>query len=116
MKKTFKIIIALISIALILLVFSNNSFAIENLNYYNPEPSLEGSEKFVTKAGTVLGTIRTAGIIISILALAIIGLKYMFTSAQERADYKKEMIPFIVGCFMLMGVSALVGLIEQLNL
>ena len=40
----------------------------------------------------------------------------MFLSVQEKADYKKEMIPFVVGCFMLMGVSLLVGLIEQLNL
>ena len=114
MKRTLKIIVPLISIMLIL--FSNNVFALENPENYNPEPSLAGSESFVQKAGPVLGTIRTVGIMISIVVLAIIGLKYMFLSVQEKADYKKEMIPFVVGCFMLMGVSLLVGLLEQLNL
>lgn len=114
MKKTLKIIIPLISIILILL--SSNVFAIEDLNAYDPQESLEGSESFVKKAGPILGTIRTVGVIVSIITLAIIGLKYMFTSVQEKADYKKQALPFIVGCFMLMGVSLLVGLIEQLNL
>lgn len=114
MKKTLKIIIPLIGIILILL--SSNVFALENINNYNPEPSLEGSESFIEKVGPVLGTIRTVGILTGVIVLAIIGLKYMFTSVQERADYKKEMIPFIWGCFMLMGVSFLVGLIERLNL
>lgn len=114
MKRTLKIIVPLISIVLIL--FSGNVFALENPENYNPEPSLAGSESFVQKAGPVLGAIRTVGIMISIVVLAIIGLKYMFLSVQEKADYKKEMIPFVVGCFMLMGVSLLVGLIEQLNL
>lgn len=114
MKKILKIIIPLISIVLILL--SNTVLAIEDLNEYDPEPSLAGSESFVAKVGPVLGTIRTVGIIISVVVLSIIGLKYMFTSVQEKANYKKEMIPFVVGCFMLMGVSFLVGLIEKLDL
>lgn len=114
MKRTLKIIVPLISIMLIL--FSNNVFALENPENYNPEPSLAGSETFVQKAGPVLGAIRTVGMLTSVIVLAIIGLKYMFLSVQEKADYKKEMIPFVVGCFMLMGVSFLVGLIEQLNL
>ena len=114
MKKILKITIPLISIMLIL--FSTNVFAISDPNTFDPNPSLNGSEGFVDKAAPVLGVIRTVGILIAVIVLAIIGLKYMFMSVQEKADYKKEMIPYIVGCFMLMGVSFLVGLIEQLDL
>lgn len=116
MKKILKLKIIIPLISIVLILFSSNIFAIENLDQYDPNPSLNGSESFVQKAGPVLGAIRIIGIITAVIVLAIIGLKYMFMSIQEKADYKKEMIPYIVGCFMLMGVSFLVGLIEQLNL
>lgn len=113
MKKTITKLIILISIILIL--FSNNVFALENLNSYDPSPTLNSSDSFITKAEPILGFIQNIGMIVALIALAIIGLKYMFTSPEGKADYKKEMIPYIVGCFMLGGVSLILGIISELS-
>lgn len=114
MKKTIKIFILLISIALVL--FSSNVLAIDNLNDYDPKPSLDNSQTFLAKTAPVLGFIQNAGIITSVVVLSMIGIKWMFLSIEDKAEYKKAMFPFIVGCFMLMGVSTIVGIIESLSL
>lgn len=113
MKKTITKLI--ISISIILILFSNNVLAIGNLNQYNPQPTLNSTNSFITKASSVLGFLQNIGMIIAVIALAIIGLKYIITSPEGKADYKKEMIPYIVGCFMLGGVSLILGIIAELS-
>lgn len=51
--------------------------------------------------------------IAAIIGIAIIGLKYMLGSLEEKAEYKKTMLPYIVGCFMLMGTSIIIGIIKS---
>lgn len=114
MKKMMRKLILLISIVLVLL--STNVLALENLDDYDPQPTLNNSDSFIVKAGPVLGFIQNAGMITAVIALAIIGLKYMITSPEGKADFKKDMIPYIVGCFMLGGVSLILGIISELSL
>lgn len=106
----------IISIALtilMILTLTNNVFATAfDPEEWDPEPTVEAGGSFLERAGSALGWIRFIGIIVSVLALVIIGIKYMLASIDEKAEYKKTMIPYIIGCFMLMGVSILVGLIE----
>lgn len=110
MKKTQKILIAFISIAL---MFQTGSvYALANLNSYDPNPSINSSGSFLDKVEPILGFIRDTGMIISVVALSIIGLKYMLTSPQEKADYKKEMIPFIVGCALIGSITTILKIIE----
>ena len=110
-KKTL-IFVALI-IALIYLLTSN-TFAISNPDRWNPNPSISQGGSFLAKAGVILGWIKYIGIIIGVVMLTIIGMKYLFSSVEGKAEYKKTMIPFVVGAFMLMGVSLVVQLIESI--
>lgn len=68
---------------------------------------------FTQRASIILGYIQVIGMIVAVIGLAIIGLKYMFSSVEGKAEYKKTMMPYIVGCFMLMGTSALIGIIKS---
>ena len=106
----------IISIALIILIIftlTNNVFATSfNPDEWDPEPEIGTGGSFLERAGSALGWIQFIGIIVSVLALAVIGIKYMLGSIDEKAEYKKTMIPYVIGCFMLMGVSILIGLIE----
>ena len=94
-KKIFISIALTILIALILIspVFASTL----DPNQYNPNPSLKGSTKFVDSAEKVLGVI-----------------KYMISSVEGKAEYKKTMFPYILGCAMLGGVSLLLQLIESI--
>lgn len=67
----------------------------------------------INRVGNVLGVLRYIGIVISVVALAIIGLKYLFSSVEGKAEYKKTMIPYIIGCFLLMGTSLIIGVIQS---
>ena len=39
----------------------------------------------------------------------------MFGSVEEKADYKKSMIPYIIGIVLLLSISGIVALIANLT-
>ena len=108
----------IISIALtilMILALTNNVFATAfNPDDWDPEPTVEAGGSFLERAGSVLGWIQFIGIIVSVLALVVIGIKYMLGSIDEKAEYKKTMIPYVVGCFMLMAISVIIEIIENI--
>lgn len=76
--------------------------------------SSTNSDKFKSKVNNILAIIRTVGIILSVIALAIIGIKYMIGSIEERAEYKKTMIPYLVGVFLVFSVTTIPQLIYSI--
>ena len=59
----------------------------------------------------VVGILQTVGIVLSVIILIILGIKYMMGSAEEKADYKKSMIPYIVGAALMLAASALANIV-----
>ena len=49
--------------------------------------------------------IRLLGTFIAVGVLMIIGVKYMTGSIEEKANYKKTMMPYLIGCIFLFGAS-----------
>ena len=62
-------------------------------------------------ASTIIAVIRTVGIIVTVITLMIMGIKYMTASIEERADYKKSMIPYLIGVFIFFALSQLIPII-----
>ena len=58
-------------------------------------------------AGNIVSIITTIGIIVAIIVLLVLGIKYMMGSAAEKAEYKKTMIPYVVGAALIFAASAL---------
>ena len=54
---------------------------------------------------TVLGTIQILGSICSVMALAIIGIRYMISSIEEKAAMKGVIIYYIVGALLVFATS-----------
>ena len=114
MKKINKkhiILIALIAIT-VLITLNANVMAV-NPDDYAPSQTIT-STSFLGKAGIVLGWIKYIGILVSVIALTIIGIKYLFSSVEGKAEFKKAMLPYILGCFLLVGISLVIGLIENI--
>lgn len=111
--KTGKKLIIFISLmSIIVLNLISTSVLAVNPDAYAPSQQIN-SPTFLGRAGIVLGWIKYLGILISVIVLAIIGLKYLFGSVEGKAEYKKSMVPYVIGCFLLMGVSLVVALIES---
>lgn len=113
-KRNKKIIFSLALIALVIGILTNNVFADTfDPDYYNPNPEIDNGS-FLVKAGVVLGKIQYIGIIIAVVTLVIIGLRYMLCSVAEKAEYKKTMLSFVVGCFLLISISLVIGIVARL--
>lgn len=81
-------------------------------NNYNPGGTV-GSEKVQNIAGNILAIVRNVGVAISIVALSIIGIKYMLGSVEQKAEYKKSLIPFAVGVIMLVAGTTVVTFVNE---
>ena len=66
----------------------------------------------VQKVGkSILGIVQVVGSIAAVIILVVIGIKYMLGSAEERAEYKKTMIPYLVGAVLIFAASNIAGMI-----
>ena len=119
MKTNKKILILLLILLLCTLTFeatvkAAGSGDITDLDYYRPSDTGMNSE-LKDKAGTVLGIIQTVGSVVSVIALAVIGIKYMLGSVEEKAEYKKTMMPYIIGAIMVFATSNIVSILYNLG-
>ena len=109
-----KIIIILMLVVAIISI-NTFAFAIDNPSFYEPNKiSDQDSKKAGEITGNVLATIKTIGICLSVVILTIIGLKYIFCSLEEKAAYKENMIPYIVGCFLLASATTIPSIVYDL--
>lgn len=117
-KKT-KLIIALIVLSIMLLLFipivnadNGGNF---NPNAYSPSGLTENdTDKAISIVAPIFGAIRIIGIVISIIMVIYLGIRYMIGSVEERAEYKKTMIPMIIGMIFLFATSTIVGIIADI--
>ncbi len=61
-----------------------------------------------------MGGVQGVGSIVSVLALVIIGVRYMLGSIEQKAEYKKIMIPYLVGAIFLFLSSNIVGVLYDI--
>ena len=113
--RSFSIVI-LIIITISSLMATISYADIINPNDYNPNNSTEEvPEKFTNMVGIIATTIQTIGVILSVIVIGLLGIKYMTGSVEEKADYKKSMIPFLVGTVMLVAIGTILRLINSLT-
>lgn len=104
-------------LALLLVVLSNFCYAEEvkglgigDLDKYQIKNE-KGYGKVNEKAGTILGAIQMIGTIVSVGVLMVIGIKYMMSSVEAKAEYKKTFILYIIGAFLLFAGTLLPNII-----
>ena len=80
------------------------------LDKINGQSNLK-DEELVSIGNKVVNIIQVVGIVIAVIVLLIIGIKYMMGSASEKAEYKKTMIPYIVGAILIFAGTSIVKVI-----
>ena len=107
MKKSIKIISVLVLIVMIVSTFST-VFAVAT------DPgTLKGDtvNDFKNVGNKIIGMVQAIGSIVSVLILVILGIKYMMGSAEEKAEYKKTMIPYLIGAILIFASSNIASMI-----
>ena len=69
----------------------------------------------IAQTKTIVAVIRTVGIVVAVVGIIAIGIKYMVGSVEQRAEYKKTMIPYLIGCFLIFAITSIVSLIYSLT-
>ena len=117
MKTKRKFLIAILLIAIGVMIISSTVFA---KDVYTPtefksqiDTSGTGTGNIKETGGKIVGLIRVVGTITSVGMLAVLGIKYMMGSAEERAEYKKTLFPYIVGAVLIFGASNLTQIIYE---
>ena len=72
-----------------------------------------GSAEIANVGKAIVGILQTTGIVISVIILIIIGIKYMMGSAEEKAEYKKTMMPYIIGAALIFTASVFANVLYQ---
>ena len=87
---------------------------ISDTNYYTQINDINSSDaqRVEETISKVLSIITNIGMIVSVIIPAVIGVKYMMGSVEERAEYKKDMIPYLVGSVLIFGISIIVKILQ----
>ncbi len=111
MKKLLKILPILMTVLMTIMAISP-IFA-SSLDKINPtEPTNAGT--FWDVGNNVLGVIQIVGTIIAVGVLMVLGIKYMMGSAEEKAEYKKTMLPYVIGAVILFAAVNLAKAVVSL--
>lgn len=98
-------------------IFSTIHSPTDNPDYYKPGSMDDASDANKVKdiGNSIIGSIQIIGSILSVVILIIIGVKYMIGSADEKAEYKKAMMPYIIGAIMLFSITNIIGIIANVS-
>lgn len=103
----------------ILIIISNSNICLAlgdvAEDWGNYKPTIQSSKSLDEKVGTILSVIRTIGIITSIGTLMGIGIKFMLGSAEEKANYKQALIPWLIGAIMVFAITTIPSIIFDLT-
>lgn len=112
MKKSIKLLSVLMIVAMLTMVVTP-VFAVDfdsataNLEAKNPT----NVGKMTELVGKILGFLQWVAIVGGILIITILGIKYMMGSLEEKAEYKKSLIPLIVGIIVVMGATTIANIL-----
>ena len=110
-KKTIKILSVVFTIAVVLMTFAVPAFSYSPNNFSGETNNINGLDTLTNAGNKIIGIIQVVGMIVSVIILMVLGIKYMMGSAEEKASYKKTMIPYVVGAILLFAASAIAEMV-----
>ena len=110
--KSMKIATVIATIVMLVLVGANVVYGLTPSNL-TANTSATGTTEIQNFGGNIMGILNVVGVVIAVVVLMVIGIKYMMGSAEEKAEYKKTMIPYIVGAVLIFGATTIANVIFQ---
>ena len=105
MNKKMVKIFSTVMMTIMLISIACNAFAALEPNQIVANDSVDtGSIGEI--GGNIVAVLQAVGIVLSVVILIVIGLKYMMGSAEEKAEYKKTFMPYVIGAALIFTASA----------
>lgn len=128
MARTRKVIIISLLVLIIILFFPTKIFAadlyvdseiqlatgvIDPDDFEPSKPNQSDIDPIMTKANVLIGAIRTIGVVVTFVTLMVLGIRYMTGSVSEKAEYKKTMLPYLIGAFVFFALTQIIAVITE---
>lgn len=117
MKKQVKVLSIALIVLTVLLAISNVLLATDipgKIDQIAKGNSSADTSKVVNLGATIVTIMQTVGIVVAVVVLLILGIKYMMGSAEEKAEYKKTMIPYLVGAILIFASTTIVNVVYNI--
>ena len=112
MKKSTLKIINILAITLCVIMAFGTVLAAD-INFGDLDNGTANVSELQSYGATIVTIIRNVGIVLAVVMLMIIGLKYMMGSAEEKAEYKKTLMPYVIGAVLLFAASGIAQMIKN---
>lgn len=120
MKIIFKITVILIISILILgkmnFTYASNvtlpGWSTQQPSWWKPDSTNE--REIASKANIIVTVIRNIGIVVSVIALMVIGIKMMTASIEERSILKQALPGYILGVIMIGAITLIPSFIYNM--
>lgn len=99
--------LSVLMIVLMITFTCSTVFAAIDINGITPDTDTNADDTILSIGNTVLAIVTNVGMILAVILVAVLGVKYMMGSTEEKAEYKKSMIPYLVGAVLVFGASAI---------
>ena len=115
MIKTNKILSVIILLIIISFSTISYGFGIDNLTGKQDDGSdVVGTETLKNTGDSFVKIASTIGVIISVITLIVLGIKYMMGSVDEKAEYKKSLLPYVIGAGLVFAASSIAQIIYDI--
>lgn len=126
MKKYKKILINLILICILICTFSPNAFAADGTiggivnsagNFINVganEDSPINGDALKSGSGLIYNVLLVIGIGVALIWGLVLGIQFITGSLEEKADVKKGLTIYVIGCIIIFGAFAIWRLVITL--
>ena len=114
-KRIFIKILPIVFVLMLILsntVFGFGSFDANKLQNLGNGSSIESADKAVNK---IWGTVTLILQVLAVAAIVFAGVRYMFASADGKADIKKQTVGLVVGAILVFGASMVVNFIVNVT-
>ena len=115
--KTLKVLTVVLTVVMMIVMGTSIVFAAESKSEkitpgsFGDKITYDGTEDIVTVGGKIAGIIQTVGTVVAVLILIVLGIKYMMGSAEEKAEYKKTMMPYVIGAVLIFAASTIANMV-----
>lgn len=111
-KKSMKILSIIVMVVMLLMTIGTSMSAAAVTVPQPDEWSPSAGSELDNTIGKVLGIIQWAGIVAAVAIAMFIGIKYITSSPEGKAELKKTLLFYVAGIVILLSASAIVTAIQ----
>lgn len=107
-----KIIVTIILFVIFISCIVNMCYAKDPSGYVKGTVASDAAMNSInTSMNKVIGFLQTIGTIVAVVTILVLGIKYMMGSTEEKAEYKKSMMPYFIGAILIFAATNIAKLV-----